>query len=61
MNYVTSAYGDLTGNVCVLCHDIEAVNLFGTPSLFKIIGGGEYTIVTFPEMIVLKDSASLNF
>ena len=59
LNYVTSANGDLTGHLCVCCHDIEALNLFGAPKRFKIYGGGGYTCVKFPEMIVLKEIASL--
>ena len=50
--------GDLIGNVCVRCHDTKELNSFGSPKKFIITDGG-YARVTFPEMIVLKENASL--
>ena len=54
LNYETSVTAYLIGNVCVRCHD----NSFGVPKNFYHQSAG-YAIVTFPEMLVLKENASL--
>ena len=54
LNYERSVIAYLIGNVCVRCHD----NSFGVPKNFYHQSAG-YAIVTFPEMLVLKENVSL--
>ena len=58
LNYEASINGDLMGIVCLLRHDSKELNYVGMPkSLYHQNGG--YVGVTFPEMVVLKENASL--
>ena len=59
LNYETSINGDLTGKVCVRCHDSDVLNSFGITKVFNISGSDGKGRVTFPEIITRKDNANL--
>ena len=59
LKYEISSNVDNIGNVCMCFHKGEKLNFFGVAKKFKSTNSGN-EIVTFPEMIVLKEIASLN-
>ena len=58
LNYKTTTSGNTIRNICVSCHDSEKFESFGVPKKINFIDVG-YARVTFPEMMMLKEKASL--